>query len=94
MATFTDAMSVSGVGGIETTPSNLSLSPDIRFLSTSETQQTTSVSGVTPTITTYTDTGPLLSSYFQLFECVAVFFGSDQSEAGTDVRPPKNRWHG
>jgi hypothetical protein len=51
MATFTDTALVSGVppANVETTPSNLSLSPDIRFLSTSETQQTTTIEDAGPT---------------------------------------------
>jgi hypothetical protein len=41
---------------------------------------------------TYTTTGAILSTYFQLFRCLGIFFGSDPTAKNLNVKPPRNYW--
>lgn len=88
MATFTGTALVSGISPstADSTPEGIGRAPDIRTISIEGTQQTALASGISVEFT-YTETGPILGTYFQLFRCEPVYFGLDKS---TEASNPPN----
>lgn len=88
MAIFTDTALVSGIDPTNagSTPEGIQRAPDIRTISLAETEQTASASGISVEMT-YTESGPILGTYFQLYRCEPVYFGLDKT---TEVSAPPN----
>jgi hypothetical protein len=92
MATFTNTMSVSSVDSTVDKTGDLYLVVERQKIPDVPSNLTGEVAPITYTMT-YTETGALLSTYFQLFRCIGIFFGSDPTAKNLNIKPPRNHWH-